>query len=91
MMGGMITLFEHDAAPFAWTDRDLTALERLNRALGVDVLRATVGRGGQRQLQAAQHVGVVRLGACTIQVLPKMYRPDAGGDHVHEATHNLLS
>lgn len=86
----MITLFEHEAVDFAWTDRDLTALGRVNRALGVDVLRPTVGRGGRRQLQAAQHVGVVRLGARPIQILPKMYRPDAA-DREKQATHNLLS
>lgn len=91
MIFSVITLFEHDTIEFAWTDRDLVALASVNRALGVDVLRATVGRGGQRQLQAAQHVGVVRLGACTFQILPKMYRPDADGDRIQESTRNLLS
>lgn len=91
MIVSVITLFEHETVDFAWTDRDLAALARVNRSVGVEVLSATIGRGGQRRLQAAQHVGVVRLGARTFQILPKMYRPDAGGGRAQEATHNLLS
>lgn len=91
-MTATITLFEHEAEDFNWENRDLAALDRLNRAAGVDILRATV-RGGKRKLQATQHVGVVRLGNRTIQVLPKIYRDVVGSDsqqRTQEATHNLL-
>lgn len=81
-------LFEHEACPFDWTDRDLAALERLNRSLGMPILTATIGRGGRRELKAAQHVGVVRFGSRTVQILPKIYRH--GGVAREEATRNLL-
>jgi len=86
------TLFEYERRPFAWTDRDLAALERLNRAAGVDVLQATVYRG-VRALRATQHVGVVRFGPRTVQVLPKIYKGSAPADEsqrARQATHNLL-
>jgi len=66
-----ITLFEHQDEPFPWADRDLSLLERLRRSVGTEVLRATV-RGGKSVVQATQHVGVIRLGNQTIQVLPKI-------------------
>jgi 5-methylcytosine-specific restriction enzyme subunit McrC len=87
-----ITLFEHETKEFNWTDRDLAALDRLNRVTGVDVLQATV-RGGKRKLQAMQYVGVVRLGNRTVQVLPKIYRDSVADDEQQrawEATRNLL-
>jgi 5-methylcytosine-specific restriction enzyme subunit McrC len=84
------TLFEHEAIPFEWTNRDLAALEHLNRAAGVEVLHATV-RGQQRKLQARQMVGVVRFGGHTVQVLPKIYRADTDErQQAKEATRNLL-
>ncbi len=44
-----------------------------------------------RSLQAAQHVGVVRMGTRTIQILPKMYRTATNtAAQVHEATANVL-
>lgn len=91
-MPATIALFEHETADFDWTDRDLAALERLNRAAGAQILRATV-RGRRRVLTAAQHVGVVRVGRCTIQVLPKIYRSSgtvSRYERVREATRNLL-
>ena len=71
-----ITLFEHEAIAFDWTDHDVRRLDHLNRTLGADILRPTLV-GTVRHLQAQQHVGVVRLGAQTIQVLPKIYRSEA--------------
>jgi len=85
-----ITLFEHEIIPFEWTDRDLAALECLNRAAGVEVLHATV-YSRRRHLRARHLVGVVRFGGHTIQVLPKIYRTDADERHrAREATRNLL-
>ncbi|MGI8732798.1 MAG: McrC family protein [Pyrinomonadaceae bacterium] len=87
-----LTLFEHESKAFPWTDRDLALLERMRQATGADVLRAIV-RGGKRAIQAAQHVGVIRLGNRTIQVLPKIYQArEAENEEVRtrEATVNLL-
>jgi hypothetical protein len=61
-MGRIITLFEHECTiGFGWTNRDLVALERFSRTAGADMLRPVV-RGGERELRAAHHVGVFRLG-----------------------------
>jgi 5-methylcytosine-specific restriction enzyme subunit McrC len=87
-----LTLFEHEyTAGFDWTDGDLATLERLNRGAGAQILRPTV-RVGKRELQAAQHVGVVRLGGRTVQILPKIHRRSDASDEARfkEATHNLL-
>jgi 5-methylcytosine-specific restriction enzyme subunit McrC len=93
LMSHTVTLFEHEYTDgFGWTGREYAALESLRRAAGAEVLRATV-RGGRRELQAAQYVGVVRLGARTVQVLPKIYRARAARDdkeRATEATRNLL-
>ena len=87
-----LTLFEHECQTFAWTDRDLALLERLRISTETDVLRATI-RYGKRAIQATQHVGVVRLGNRTIQVLPKIYQSrDTESEEIkiREATANLL-
>jgi 5-methylcytosine-specific restriction enzyme subunit McrC len=92
VMQKTLTLFEHEyTTGFNLTDGELAALERLNKTVGVSLLRPTV-RAGKRELQAAQHVGVVRLGARTIQILPKIYRPGGATEEerTREATHNLL-
>jgi 5-methylcytosine-specific restriction enzyme subunit McrC len=68
-----LTLFEHECQEFPWTDRDLALIERLRASTGTDVLRATT-RNGKRAIQALQHVGVIRLGNRTVQVLPKVYQ-----------------
>jgi 5-methylcytosine-specific restriction enzyme subunit McrC len=50
-------------------------------------------RNGKKVIQAAQHVGVIRLGNITIQILPKIYQAQESADEktrIHEATHNLL-
>jgi len=84
------TLFEYETKEFSWTDRHLAALERLNRVARGDVLRPTVS-GSKHALQAAQYVGVVRLGNYTIQILPKMYRNTTDEtQRPREATRNLL-
>ncbi len=85
-------LFEHESLPFDWQERDLAAIDRLNRAMGADILRATI-RGRQKEIKAAQHVGVVRLGHRTVQILPKVYRsPEVANEkeRAREATRNLL-
>ncbi len=87
-----LTLFEHESRSFDWTERELAALDALNRAAGADLLRFGV-RGRERIVRATEHVGVVRLGRHTIQVLPKIYPPGDGADekaHARAATRNLL-
>lgn len=71
-MAETVTLFEHEVKEYDWTDRDLAALERLRCATGVEILRVTV-QNGKRALKATQHVGVVRMGSRTVQILPKIY------------------
>jgi 5-methylcytosine-specific restriction enzyme subunit McrC len=91
LMKSTLTLFEHEPEGFPWTDRDLAALNRMQSAMGIEILRASV-RGKERILRATQYVGVVRLGNHTIQVLPKIYQSlDASvrGQQA-EATRNLL-
>ena len=84
----MLTLFEHQTVPFAWDARRLAALGRLNQAQGEEILRPGFGQGGGPAVQATQHVGVVRLGRETVQILPKIYRHEAYS--VEEAARNLL-
>jgi 5-methylcytosine-specific restriction enzyme subunit McrC len=89
-MAATLTLFEHEATSFEWTDHHLESLERLSRATGADVLQAIV-HGRQRKLRAQQMVGVVRFGSHTVQVLPKIYRTDDDKrEQAREATCNLL-
>ncbi len=87
-----VTLFEHESTPFSWTNRDVALLDRLRASIGDDVLRVGVQRG-QYVIQAAQYVGVVRLGGRTIQVLPKSYRNEdstSERQRIGAATRNLL-
>jgi 5-methylcytosine-specific restriction enzyme subunit McrC len=92
-MGKPITLFEHECTSgFDWTDRDLAFMERLRHSLGTEFLRPTV-RAGRRELQATQHVGVIRFGSRSLQVLPKIYQSSEAADkrqRTREATGNLL-
>lgn len=85
-MAATLTLFEHERLDFPWENRHMITLERLNRSLGVELLRATTHRG-RRILKANQYVGVVQLGHTTIQILPKI---DYGADKTGSATRNLL-
>ena len=91
MSADTLTLFEHEFREFDWTERDIISLERLRRAAGAAVLSADV-RAGRRGLRASQHVGVVRLGGRTVQVLPKIHRAGAADEkeHAADATRNLL-
>src|SRR5260370_298973 len=89
-----VTLFEHEhTIGFGCTQREAAALERLNRATGTQVL-VPVLVGGRCEVQAFQHVGIVRLCRRTVQVLPRMYQDHSGRqDHsglVRQATRNLL-
>lgn len=87
-----LTLFEHTSKPFDWDNRHCAALERMREAFGSDVLRPIV-QGRTKKLQAAQYVGVVRLGNRTIQILPKIYQPSEATDEkerAEESTRNLL-
>jgi 5-methylcytosine-specific restriction enzyme subunit McrC len=80
------TILEHERLPFAWDDADLRALTHVNRLVGAEVMQATSHRG-QRVFKAGSHVGMVRLGGHTFQILPKI---DYGPDSVTSATRNLL-
>ncbi len=86
----MLTLFEHQtqAVPFPWDARRLAALERMNRAQGEEILRPVFGRDASPAVQATQHVGVVRLGRETVQILHKIYRHEECS--ADEAARNLL-
>lgn len=91
-MTKLLTLFEYESKEFDWTNRDCTLLERMRVSFKSEVLRPTV-RGGRRAIQAAQHVGVVRLQNRTVQILPKIHQPgETDSDEVktREATANLL-
>lgn len=89
-----INLFEYgQTSGFNWTDRELAALERINKSIGSEILRPTIGAGGARELKAGSYVGVVRFGSRTIQVLPKIYKSSEAAseqDRAREATRNLL-
>jgi 5-methylcytosine-specific restriction enzyme subunit McrC len=87
-----LTLFEHEAKEYRWTDLDLVELAKLSQMAGVEVLRATV-IGGQRVLQATQHIGVFCFRQTIVQVLPKIYRSstiEMRPTQEREATQNLL-
>lgn len=91
-MGTTLTLFEHTSKPFDWNERHCALLERMREDFGSDVLRA-IAQGRTKKIQAAQYVGVVRLGSRTIQILPKIYRSSEATDEderAKEATRNLL-
>jgi 5-methylcytosine-specific restriction enzyme subunit McrC len=90
-MPRLLTLFEHESIPFDWTERDWTLVDKMNTALQTDALRLGMKRG-EKRIQAAQHVGVVRLGNRTIQILPKIYAHKSADEKgkAKEATANLL-
>jgi 5-methylcytosine-specific restriction enzyme subunit McrC len=83
------TFFEHEFLEYAWSDRTVAALARVNRAYGAEILRPTIHQG-KRKLQAAEYVGVARLGAETFQILPKMFRSANREIAAQEAARNLL-
>lgn len=85
-----LTLFEHQAIDYAWTDVDLVAIEHLNTAFGAEILRAGVSRHGRKALRAGHHVGVVYLRNQVIQILPKIHRSHGSTAPMMEASRNLL-
>jgi len=85
-----LTLFEHEAAEYNWTDQELEHLEKLSRLAGAEVLRATTSNR-KRALKATQHIGVFCFGQTTVQVLPKMYRSyETEAEREREAVQNVL-
>ena len=65
-MPNSLTLFEHESKHFEWTQRDWTLIDRINTALGTEVLRLGM-KHGEKCIRASQHVGVIRLKGRTIQ------------------------
>ncbi len=91
-MSKPFTLFEHESKPFEWTEHDWTLVDRINTALGGEVIRLVMNRG-EKRIRAAQHVGVIRLGGRSVQVLPKIYQASEAADEklkAKQATANLL-
>ncbi len=84
----MLTLFEHQIAPFSWDSRHMAALGRINRVQGDELLRPVFTRDGAPAIQVCHYVGVIRLGRETIQILPKIYRHEECRSE--EAARNLL-
>lgn len=81
-----IRVFEHEAIHEPLSAGEKTALDRLRGARGEKMFEV-----GWREVKAASFVGVVRLGARTVQVLPKMHKTDlAAVDCERQATANLL-
>ncbi len=97
----LVTLFEHQRRSFdeLGLPRDhpgLEHIERLNNAHGVEMLRV-----GRHHLGATQYVGVWRVGALVVQVLPKIdyglerelepaANTPAHSQSISSATRNLL-
>lgn len=88
MSTDVITLFEHGWTD-ALSDREISLLGRLSRTNGIEVLKPFI-RQGKTCLQARQFVGVLRLGRCTIQILPKVHRSSDHPQSEQDATRNLL-
>lgn len=85
-----LTLFEHQAIDYAWTDVDLVAIEQINASFGAEILRAGVSRQGRKALRAGHHVGVVYLRNQVIQILPKIHHSHGPTAPIAEASRNLL-
>src|SRR5262245_21865615 len=91
-MAETLTLFEHELRSFDLKERQRALLDQLQQRMPEQVLQP-VYRAGHCALRAGQHVGVVRLGEQTIQILPKIYQsPDTVPPErrAREATANLL-
>jgi len=87
-----LTLFEHETQAWAMTPAQLALLNQLQHRLNENVLQP-VYRAGAWSLRAGQYVGVIRLGAQSIQILPKIYRSAETASRellAREATANLL-
>lgn len=83
-----ITLFEHEILEGA-DDGEIRAITQLLRGRDAKVLRPIIRRD-KVCFQARQFVGVVQIGAKTIQILPKMYRSADRQQSIAEASRNLF-
>ena len=86
-----LVLFEHESIPYCWTEGELAAVERLNRRAGSPILQPQI-RNGRPGWRTTQYVGLVRLGATSFQILPKLYQSSTGEQAVQarEAARHLL-
>lgn len=88
----ILTLFEYERKPYPLTAHQLALLDQMQRRRSEPIIQP-VYHAGTWHLRAGSHVGVVRLGAQTVQILPKIYRsaPTAAPELLaREATTNLL-
>jgi 5-methylcytosine-specific restriction enzyme subunit McrC len=79
----LITVFEHEALPVAFSDSEKSALNRMQASIGCEVFKL-----GWTDVRSTSFVGVVQSSKRLIQILPKIYRNAA--DREPEATRNLL-
>jgi hypothetical protein len=84
----ILTLFEYEWTD-ALSDREIRLLSKLSRTGGIEILKPVI-RQGKTYFQARQYVGILRLGQCTIQILPKFHRLSDRQQSEQEATRNLL-
>ena len=82
------TLFEYESTEIS-DGYELKCLEQLSKTTGIEILKPVV-KNGHVQFQARQHVGVLRLGRRTIQILPKIHRSHNRKQDQQEAARNLL-
>ncbi len=81
-----ICVFEHDVIPAPPAQWERAALDRFRGPRGQKMFDV-----GWREVKATSFVGVVQLGGCVVQVLPKMHRLNqAAIECEREATANLL-
>ncbi|MGC2236396.1 MAG: hypothetical protein WA584_09555 [Pyrinomonadaceae bacterium] len=89
----LITLYEHEYTEnFNWSEKDLLAVSKMNAEIGANVLSPVV-RFGKREFKGSEQVGVVKFGNRSVQILPKIYRPNYSGNEeqiAREASRNLL-
>ena len=91
-----VTLYEHQYIPYdeiagfpgdlQARERMLAGFERLNRLSGQEILHLE-----RKGLRAAAHIGVIRAGELTIEILPKLDAPSSSGRPARLAVQNLLA
>jgi 5-methylcytosine-specific restriction enzyme subunit McrC len=82
----VISVFEHETIRELLSDGEKTTLDRLRGPRGKKMFEV-----GWHEARATSFVGVVQLGACVVQVLPKMHRLNLPATECErEATANLL-
>lgn len=92
-----ITLFEHsfrshsDLAQDGWQERHTNQLELLNEQLSKNVSgqRDTIVEVERKGIKSNHHVGIIRIGDKSLQILPKIDY-ETGINQSYSATHNLL-